>query len=359
MNRRSFLKIAAGISIIMGGAVALVRPARANSYYSGPVSDHFDGQKFFNPGGPGPRSFGEFLGWQFGERAAEWPEALPSPFPADKPPARVAAADLRVSFIGHASFLVQIGGVNILLDPQFSDRASPVSFAGPKRANPPGIAFSDLPKIDVVLVSHNHYDHLDLPTLHRLWDRDRPLIITPLGNDTIIREARADIVVEARDWGDRLELAPGVVVTLEPVQHWSARGMFDRLHALWCSFVIESGWGKLWFAGDTGFGDGRVFRAIRAKHGDIRLGLIPIGAYAPRWFMRQQHADPEDAVQIFKSLGLEQALGYHWGTFKLTNEPPDEPKLELAKALVAADLSPDRFLAAEPGRVFHGRPARI
>jgi L-ascorbate metabolism protein UlaG (beta-lactamase superfamily) len=354
MNRRTFFKVAAGITVLAGGAAALIRPARANSYYSGPVSDHFDGQKFFNPGGDGPRSFSDFLKWQFGERAAEWPPSLPSPHPADRPPARVLGADLRVTFIGHASFLLQTGGLNILLDPHFSERASPVSFAGPRRVNPPGIAFDDLPKIDCVLVSHNHYDHLDTATLHRLWDRDRPRIITPLGNDTIIREGRPDVAVTAGDWGDRLTLGEGVTITLEPAQHWSARGMFDRLHALWCSFVIESAWGKCWFAGDTGFGDGRVFRAIRAKHGEMRLGLIPIGAYAPRWFMRYQHADPEDAVKIFQLLGCEHAIGYHWGTFKLTNEPAEEPEAELARFTAPSGLDRGRFLAARPGYVFTG-----
>lgn len=354
MNRRTFFKIAAGVTVLAGGAAALVRPARANAYYAGPVSDHFDGTRFFLPGGDGPRSFSDFLRWQFGERAASWPEYFPSPLPADKPPQRVQGNGLRASFIGHASFLIQTGGVNILLDPQFSERASPVSFAGPKRVNPPGIAFEDLPKIDIVAVSHNHYDHLDTTTLHRLWDAHKPRIITPLGNDTIIRAGRPDIGVEAGDWGDRLELAPGVALTLEPAQHWSARGMRDRMHALWASFVIESGWGKIWFAGDTGFGGGKVFRAIREKHGAIRLGLLPIGAYAPRWFMRYQHADPEDAVEIFKLLGLEQAIGYHWGTFKLTNEPIEEPEAELMAQLAKAGMPPERFVAARPGLVYSG-----
>lgn len=352
MNRRTFFKIAAGVSVLAGGTAAIFRPSRANAYYAGPVSDHFDGRRFFLPGGDGPRSFGEFLRWQFGERAAEWPASFPSPLPPDQPPARVEGSGLRVSFIGHASFLIQTGGLNILLDPQFSDRASPVSFAGPKRVNPPGIAFERLPKIDIVLVSHNHYDHLDVPTLHRLWDRDRPRILTPLGNDVIIRKGREDIAVSAQDWGERIAFSPEVAVTFEPAQHWSARGMNDRMHALWASFVIETGYGKIWFAGDTGFGGGRVFRGIRDRHGSIRLGLIPIGAYAPRWFMRYQHINPEDAAEIFRILGCESALGYHWGTFQLTNEPVEEPEAELAKALAIAGIEPARFLAARPGQVF-------
>lgn len=356
-HRRRFLQIAFAFAAIGGGLAAMLRPARANAYYSGPVSDHFDGTHFFNPGGDQPRGFTDFLRWQLGDKAEAWPEAFPSPLPIDKPPARLGAGQLRVSFIGHASFLVQMDGHNILIDPHYSERASPVSFAGPKRANAPGIAFADLPKIDTVLVSHNHYDHLDLPTIHRLWDRDRPRILVPLGNDTIIKADRPDIEVEAGDWGDTATLAPGLTLFFEPAQHWSARGTFDRRHALWASFVLAGRWGKLWFVGDTGFGDGRVFRALKAKHPDLRLGLIPIGAYEPRWFMRQQHINPEDAVEIVRILGLEQALGYHWGTFRLTNEAVDAPPRDLVTALDKAGLPESRFPALRPGMVWEGRAA--
>lgn len=355
MNRRRLLKIGGAIAALGTGLGAMLRPARANSYYSGPVSDHFDGTHFFNPGGEQPRGFGDFLRWQFGDKAAEWPVAVPSPLPPDKPPASVGRGQLRISFIGHASFLVQIDGQNILLDPHYSNRASPVSFAGPLRANAPGVAFDDLPKIHAVLISHNHYDHLDLPTITRLWDRDRPRILAPLGNDTIIRADRRDIEVEAGDWGDTATLGGGVRMQFEPSQHWSARGALDRRHALWASFVIAGQWGKLWFVGDTGFGDGRVFRALRQRHPDIRLGLLPIGAYEPRWFMRAQHINPADAVEIFRILELEQALGYHWGTFRLTNEAVDAPPEDLAKALGDAGISPTRFPALKPGAVWMPR----
>jgi L-ascorbate metabolism protein UlaG (beta-lactamase superfamily) len=226
-----------------------------------------------------------------------------------------------------------------------------LSFAGPRRANPPGIAFDALPKIDAVLVSHNHYDHLDIASLHRLWDRDRPTILTPLGNDAIIREGRPDIEVTAGDWHDHLDIG-GIRVTIEPSQHWSARGAFDRRMALWGSFTLKTGWGKLWFAGDTGFGDGRVFRNLAARHPDIRLGLIPIGAYEPRWFMRDQHINPADAVEIFRLLDLESALGYHWGTFRLTNEAVDAPPADLTAALDKAEIAASRFQALAPGFVW-------
>jgi L-ascorbate metabolism protein UlaG (beta-lactamase superfamily) len=355
MNRRHFLSLGAGFAALAAGAMAMVRPARANTYYSGPVSDHFDGKHFFNPGGDQPRGFADFLRWQLGDKAEPWPETFPSPVAQDKPPERVGTGQLRVSFIGHASFLIQMDGQNILLDPHFAERASPVGFAGPRRLNAPGIPFEVLPKIDTVLVSHNHYDHLDLATLHRLWDRDKPRMLVPLGNDTIIRADRPDIVVEAGDWGDTATLGPGLRLFFEPAQHWSARGTFDRRHALWASFVLSGRWGKLWFAGDTGFGDGRVFRALKAKHPDLRLGLLPIGAYEPRWFMRQQHINPEDAVEIFRILALEQALGYHWGTFRLTNEAVDAPPKDLAATLAKASLPEARFRPLWPGMVWEGR----
>jgi L-ascorbate metabolism protein UlaG (beta-lactamase superfamily) len=344
----------AGVGAIGAGAFALLRPNRANAYYSGPVSDHFDGVKFFNPGGDQPRGFTDLLRWRFGESAAVWPDAFPSPLPPVKPEARLTGPAPRVTFIGHASFLVQMSGLNILLDPVYAERASPVRFAGPKRANAPGIAFDDLPKIDCILISHNHYDHLDTATVHRLWDRDRPRIIAPLGNEVLIRGGRADLTVEAGDWGAVFRLADGLSLTLEPSQHWSARGLGDRQHALWASMILESAWGKLWYVGDTGFGDGRVFRGLKARHPVIRAGLIPVGAYEPRWFMRQQHINPEEAVEIFRLLGLESALGYHWGTFKLTNEPVDQPPADLAKALDGAGIARERFVAALPGHVWNG-----
>lgn len=354
MNRRRFITLAATAFATAGaGLTALVRPARANGYYSGPVSDHFDGETFFNPGGEAPRGFGDFLRWRFGEGGVAWPASFPSPLPQDKPPARVGAGRARIGFIGHASFLLQADGQNVLVDPVLSDRASPLAFAGPKRVNPPGIAFDDLPKIDLVLITHNHYDHLDLASLGRIWERDRPRFITPLGNDAVIRAAWPDIPVETGDWHASFSHGP-LGIGLEPAQHWSARGMFDRRHALWGSFTIATRWGKIWFAGDTGFGDGRIFRALAARHPDIRLGLLPIGAYEPRWFMRAQHINPHDAVEIFRLLDLEEALGYHWGTFRLTNEAVDAPPRDLAGALARARIASDSFTALRPGFVWRG-----
>ncbi len=200
-----------------GGAFAFSRQA----YYSGPVSDHFDGTRFFDPHGVPPKPFTELLRWQFGnDEKARWPETWPLAG-SDKPPARVEGDAIRLAYVGHASFLLQTRGLNILLDPVWSERMSPVSFAGPKRANPPGIAFEDLPKIDLVLVSHGHYDHLDLSTLSRLQAAHQPRVITPLGQDAIMRGHDAAIRAEAHDWGDRVEIGNGMAVHLAPMRHWT------------------------------------------------------------------------------------------------------------------------------------------
>lgn len=322
--------------------------------HAGPVSNHFDGTRFFNPGGVQPRSILEVARWQLGRGGEAWPAAWPSPFPPDRPPPRVTGADLRVSFVGHATFLLQGGGLNILTDPVWSERASPFASLGPRRVNPPGIAFDDLPPIDVVLISHGHYDHLDVTTVSRLWRRDRPRIVAPLGQDATIRGESADIIVTTADWGDTVPLGPGVEVVLEQVHHWSARGMMDRNRALWCGFVIRGLGQGIFFAGDTGFDEGRPFRRIAERHGALGLALLPIGAYEPRWFMADQHMNPAEAVEGFRALGARQALGYHWGSFRLTDEGVGQPAADLAAALSEQGVDPARFLAARPGQVWMG-----
>jgi len=273
---------------------------------------------------------------------------FPSPF-QDTPPERVE--HLRLSFIGHASFLIQVAGLNILVDPVWAERVSPFSFAGPKRVNPPGIAFDDLPPIDAVLITHNHYDHLDGRTVARIWDRFGSRIIAPLGNDSLIMAFNPNIPVETHNWGDRVALSDRVAVHLEPAYHWSARAIRDRRMALWCAYVITTaGGGVLYHIGDSGYGDGAIFRAIGEKYGPPRVALLPIGAYEPRWYMRHQHVDPDDAVRIMLDCGAERAFGHHWGTFRLTQEPIDEPPVVLAAALEAEGFPPERFQALRPGQ---------
>jgi L-ascorbate metabolism protein UlaG (beta-lactamase superfamily) len=337
---------------LLGACVGRDGSLGGSSYYAGPVSDHFDGRRFFNPGGEPPRGFTQLLRWQLGGGREEWPDSLPSPLPADRPPPRVAGPALRVAFVGHATFLLQGNGVNILTDPVWSDRVSPFSFYGPRRVNPPGIAFDDLPPIDAVLVSHAHYDHMDLATLSRLWARDRPRILAPLGNDAILRAHDPGMEVATADWGDTVALPGGARATLEPVHHWSARGVGDRNHALWAGFVVQGMGASVFIAGDTGFDGGRPFRNIAARHGAPDLALLPIGAYEPRWFMSAQHMNPEEAVEGFALLGARQAIGCHWGTFRLTNEGAEQPARDLAAALAERGIAPERFLAARPGQVW-------
>ena len=354
MKRRRFLKAAgltlAGLTALGMGGTAVAR--RINRYYDGPTSDHFDGTHFFNPEGIEPKGLVDLLKWQLGGGRKAWPARYPSPH-RDTPPARVTGTGLRVAFVGHATVLVQVGGLNILTDPVWSERASPVSFAGPRRVNDPGVAFDDLPAIDVVLLSHNHYDHLDGTTLSWLAKRDDPLVVTPLGNDTILKGIDPAIRTKTGDWGDTLAIGKGVTVHFEPAHHWSARGMADRRHALWAAFLIDAGAaGTIYHVGDTGFHGGINYRAFARKHEAPRLAILPFGAYEPRDFMKGQHQNPDEAVQGHLLCGARYTLGHHWGTFQLTNESIEDQIEALDAALAKHDVSPNRFRRLMPGEAW-------
>ena len=336
-----------GTLATFAAGAGIARARSTNPYYAGPVSDHFDGVRFFNPGGTPPNGFSDLMRWRFGGTRTPWPTQVPVPTKAT-PDARVD--DLRVTMVGHATMLVQVAGLNILTDPVWSPRVSPVTFAGPKRVADPGVDFDALPRIDVVLLSHSHYDHLDIATLKRLEPMD-PLVITPLGNDTILRNAGVRLRVSTGDWGDRIDLG-SVSVHLEPCHHWSARGMNDRSMALWASFVVTTPVGTLLHIGDTGFDEGRPYRDLPARHGTIRAAILPVGAYEPRWFMRGQHQNPDEAVQGFKLSGARYAVGHHWGVFQLTDEGREAPLADLAGALAQHGVDPDRFRPLAPGEAW-------
>jgi L-ascorbate metabolism protein UlaG (beta-lactamase superfamily) len=335
-------------------APTLVPPFLDRVYYRGPASGHFDGRHFFNPGAapPGRLDPRRFLNrWASGERAA-WPQRVP--VHPTVPPRRVIDDDMLVTWIGHATVLVQIAGLNILTDPIWSERASPFPFVGPRRVRAPGVRFEDLPRIDLVLVSHNHYDHLDLPTLRRLWRRDRPLILTSLGNDAILRGA--GIVSVALDWGQAFVRPGRFEAIVERNHHWGSRWGADRNRALWSAFTVRTPAGNIFFAGDTGWGDGGWARAA-ARHGPFRLAILPIGAYLPREVMQESHIGPAEAVRVFEALNPAHALAVHWGTFQLSFEAINDPPRDLAAQLRLRRIAPDRFVATDVGRTFRV-PAR-
>jgi len=337
------------LAVALCFAPSVIPPFLDRIYYEGPASGHFDGRRFFNPDGDTPygRRPSSFLSRSLTTDArAIWPDHVP--VAPSVPPRRVAGDAMRVTWIGHSTVLVQTAGLNILTDPIWSDRASPFTFAGPRRVRAPGVRFDDLPPIDLILVSHNHYDHLDQDTLRRLWERDRPLIVTSLGNDTIIRNGGAE--ARAVDWGGRVRVRPGVEVIVQRNHHWGSRWFTDRNRALWSAFTVRTPAGNIFFAGDTGWGDGSWVREA-ARSGPFRLALIPIGAYEPRDFMRHHHVNPDEAVAMFEALQPTRALGLHWGTFQLTWEAI-APRERLAALRRARGIPEDRFFAVEAGQSF-------
>lgn len=325
-------------------ALALGLGACASPRYQGPVSDHFDGTRFHSPYGLPPKSFWNLLKWQFTSSRVPWPEWVENIAKPDLA-TEVGEGEIVLTFVNHATFLIQLPGVNILTDPQWSLRASPVSFAGPKRVRAPGLAFEQLPKIDFVLISHNHYDHLDLPTVERLVAEHDPLFLVPLGDGRLLEKiSRARF--REMDWGQKHE-DPRANLFFLPAQHWSARGLTDRNLSLWGSFLIETKQGKIYFGGDTGYAP--HFAEIGRRFEGVDLSLLPVGAYEPRWFMKDQHTNPEEAVQAHLDLRSRRSLGMHFGTFQLTDEGMDEPLKALALAREAKGLSPEDFDVLKEG----------
>ena len=305
-------------------------------------NDHFDGRRYFNPNGANGQPF-----WKLPQLLltpqTPWPSELPV---EQRRPPMPGPNEVVVTFVGHSTFLVQAPGGNALIDPVYADRASPVSFAGPRRVRPPGVRFDDLPPISLVLLSHNHYDHCDLGTLRRLERRFHPAAVTPPGNGRLLRAAGFR-TIEELDWWEASSSAP-LPVTVTPAQHFSARSLFDRNRALWGGFVIEAAGRKIFHTGDSGYGS--HFRQIGERLGPIDLGLLPIGAYEPRWFMKDIHVNPAEAVRAHQDLGALRSVAMHFGTFQLTPEGIDQPARELSKALADQGVSPQQFSTLEVGQ---------
>ncbi len=341
------LKMRALLFIVPGLALA-----SCSSAPQFPISDHCDGHEFHNYGKPVQKGFWDLLKWQLTSVKGPWPEWVEIEKIA-RPTDPVPAASVRVTWINHATSLLEFPEGSVLTDPIYSERASPVGFAGPKRVHAPGVAWEALPKISAVVVSHSHYDHMDLPTLERLAQEHRPVFVVGLGNARVLRgggPALKDAEIRELDWWQETVLQSGLQITLTPAQHWSMRSLSDRNKALWGGYWIR---GKdpqatVYFAGDTGMG--RHFEEIPQKLGKPRVSLLPIGAYTPRWFMKEQHIDPNDAVQAYKSLGSLDAIGIHFGTFRLADEGRDDPESYLKDSLTRHEVDPKRFLVPKPGQ---------
>lgn len=315
-----------------------------------PSADHRHGERFRNPWqGATPHGFGGFIKWMLTRSEDEGStrledKARPTPAASNRVPEE-RSDELATTWIGHSSFLIQCRGLTILTDPIWSDHASPVSFAGPRRLVPPGVTFENLPPVDITLISHDHYDHLDDTTIRRLVDRfPRMKWMAPLRVGDFLRKRGAFDVTEL-DWWDQHE-SSGLTFGCTPAQHFSGRYPWNRNATLWCGWTVRfDDDTRIFFAGDTGYHP--EFRNIANRFGPFEIAILPIGAYEPRWFMKPVHMSPEEAVTALQDLDVSPSrcvmVGSHWGTFRLTTEPVMEPPRRTREAWSAASLPADRL----------------
>ena len=350
---------------ILGGCTAV------NPYYD-PAKQHHTAEGFKNNYiGSINKRFSELVRWQIERRAQDLPRPPARPVATQAPDSAAIKAYTggppAITWIGHASMLVQAGGLNVLTDPIFSNRASPVPFVGPQRAQPPGIALADLPPIDVVLISHNHYDHLDKASVQEIARRSEAigkptLFLVPLGMKSWFADAGVSHAIEL-DWWDTYTHA-GVEFNFTPVQHWSSRSLLDRSRTLWGGFAVFAPDFHWYFTGDTGyskdFADTQARFASRHpanQGGGFDLALLPVGSYEPRWFLTEQHINPEEAVKVHRDLQAKRSVGIHWGTFELSDESLDQPPKDLAVAAKAQGLRDGEFSVMAIGET-RSLPAR-
>jgi L-ascorbate metabolism protein UlaG (beta-lactamase superfamily) len=332
--------------VIFFGAFFLIGFVISAPRYRGPVSDHFDGKKFINPGHVQAKGFGDVFKWMVKRKRGPWSEGR-KVVVGGKPVPKVEKG-VRITFVNHSTFLIQLDGLNILTDPVWSRRTSPVEWAGPERKRPPGIRFEDLPQIDLILLSHNHWDHLDIKTVKKIFNLYHPKIVTSLGVSAFLNRKGINGTTDL-DWWQTERINTSLEVQAVPAQHFSGRGTFDRDATLWSGFVIKRPGGNIYFVGDTGYND-TTFKEIGERCSPISVAFVPIGAYKPEWFMSPIHCSPEEAVKIHQDVRAQLSIADHFGTFALADDGEDEPLTGLVSALTAAKVSRDSFIVLEEGK---------
>jgi L-ascorbate metabolism protein UlaG (beta-lactamase superfamily) len=326
-------------SLLLFAIPQLIGYAISEKGYRGPVTDHYDGKRFYNYGDRNTRNLWHVLKWMLTRDRGPWEfaDAKPGPTPSGE-----IGDHIRITHVNHSTFLIQCDNVNILTDPVWSERVSPFRSLGPKRMRPPGIRIEDLPAIHVILLSHNHYDHLDLTTLKLLVKKHEPHIIVPLGVDLLLKKHGIGNIT-VLDWWQTVSAKAALAVQALPAHHASARGSFDRDKTLWCGFSIAASRGKIYFAGDTGY-HAETFNRIGVEAGPFRVSIIPIGASRPVWFMSPVHCTPYEAVQIHLDVKSEQSIACHFGTFPLGDDSQHGPARELEDALHQRNIDKKFFI---------------
>ena len=327
------------VAIIFKVIILLMIFTQGCSYHQGEPSDHFDGSRFFNK--KSDNTFWDHAKWMWEIETVKWPEWIDNP-PQPTPIKNVQEGDLRITYINHSTVLIQIDGINILTDPIWSERAGPLSAVGAKRVRAPGVRIEDLPNIDIILLSHDHYDHLDTKSLQQLNDTYHPAVLAGLGVKRRLESITGKKRCIELDWWQEYIYSTGTKIIFVPSRHNSGRGVFDKNKTLWGGFVIQGSEGNVLFMGDTAFGD--FLEEIKTKFTRFRLAVLPIGSYEKRWFMKSQHMNPDDAVQAHKMLDVSQSVGIHFATFKEHPEQTiDAHEKDLKIALAKYNIAESRF----------------